>query len=280
MQDLGLPFRLLAGRPAVDLASEHDVIAKFVEQRRSRTDGQEPTLGVKPATWNLHAQDPKRAVTWYDDEADIVWLCAVTNHDYKEIVRRSKNGTLWPTATDRADIKLYRAAQRRLPLEVAGLGDALALRESAETKPGTCQRATLTGEVDVSVVVLPLATGSLSPADYYAVVHHPRKRSRPVEDDVDDVVSALLFFDAEEAELTFPTVAPSEFGQLKPGADHVLWWQRPELNQGRGGSDRRVGGPARSRKDRPLNSRAWGLGSVTAPVGLGVHGGGPSLLVG
>ncbi len=227
MQDLGLPFRLLAGRPAVDLASEHDVIAKFVEQRRSRTDGQEPTLGVKPATWNLHAQDPKRAVTWYDDEADIVWLCAVTNHDYKEIVRRSKNGTLWPTATDRADIKLYRAAQRRLPLEVAGLGDALALRESAETKPGTCQRATLTGEVDVSVVVLPLATGSLSPADYYAVVHHPRKRSRPVEDDVDDVVSALLFFDAEEAELTFPTVAPSEFGQLKPGADHVLWWQRP-----------------------------------------------------
>ncbi len=42
---------------------EHDVIAKFVEQRRSRTFGQEPTLGVKPATWNLHAQDPKRAVT-------------------------------------------------------------------------------------------------------------------------------------------------------------------------------------------------------------------------
>ena len=60
---------------------EHDVIAKFVDQRRSRTFGQEPTLGVKPTTWNLHAQDPKRAVTWYDDGADIVWLCAVTNHD-------------------------------------------------------------------------------------------------------------------------------------------------------------------------------------------------------
>ncbi len=227
MQDLGLPFRLLAGRPAADLASEHDVIAKFVEQRRSRTDGQEPTLGVKPTTWNLHAQDPKRAVTWYDDEADTVWLCAVTNHDYKEIVRRSKNGSLWPTGADRADIELYRAGQRRLPLEVAGLGDALALRGSAEAKPGTCQRATLAGEVDVSVVVLPLATGSLSPADYYAVVHHPRKKTRPVEDDVDDVISALLFFDAEDAELTFPTVAPSEFGQPKPGADHVLWWQRP-----------------------------------------------------
>ena len=48
---------------------EHDVIAKFVDQRRSRTFGQEPTLGVKPATWNLHAQDPKRAVTWYDEGA-------------------------------------------------------------------------------------------------------------------------------------------------------------------------------------------------------------------
>ncbi len=95
---MGLPFRLLAGRPAEDLAAEHDVIAKFLEQRSSRTEGQEPTLGVKPATWNLHAQDPQRAVTWYDEGADIVWLCAVTNHDYKEIVRRSKSGTLWPTA--------------------------------------------------------------------------------------------------------------------------------------------------------------------------------------
>ena len=182
---------------------------------------------MKPTTWNLHAQDPKRAVTWYDDEAVMVWLCAVTNHDYKEIVRRSKNGTLWPTAADRADIELYQAEQRGLPLEVAGLGDALSLRELAEAEPGTCQRATLAGEVDVSVVVLPLATGSLSPADYFAVVHHPRKKSRPVEDDVDDVVSALLFFDADDAELAFPTVAPPEFGPLRPGADHVLWWQRP-----------------------------------------------------
>ena len=224
---MGLPFRLLAGRPAEDLATEHDVIAKFVEQRRSRTDGQEATLGVKPATWNLHAQDPQRAVTWYDEGADIVWLCAVTNHDYKQIVRRSKSGTLWPTAADRADIELYLAEQRRIPLEVAGLHDAMMLRDVAEAKPGTCQRATLAGEVDVSLVVLPLTHGLLSPADYYAVVHHPRKKTLPVEDDVDDVVSALLFFDAEDDELTFPMTAPPELGPLRPGADHVLWWQRP-----------------------------------------------------
>jgi hypothetical protein len=224
---LGLPFRLLAGRPAEDLAMEHDVIAKFVEQRRSRTFGQEPTLGVKPATWNLHAQDPKRAVTWYDEGADIVWLCAVTNHDYKEVVRRSKSGMLWPTAADRADVELFKVDRQRIPLEVAGLRDALVLRESAEAKPGTCQRATLAGEVDVSVVVLPLTAGSLSPADYYAVVHHPRKKTRPIDDDIDDVVSALLFFDADDEELTFPLTAPPELGPLRQGADHVLWWQRP-----------------------------------------------------
>ncbi len=206
---------------------EHDVIAKFVEQRRSRTFGQEPTLGVKPATWNLHAQDPKRAVTWYDEGADIVWLCAVTNHDYKEVVRRSKSGMLWPTAADRADVELFKADRQRIPLEVAGLRDALVLRESAEAKPGTCQRATLAGEVDVSVVVLPLTAGSLSPADYYAVVHHPRKKTRPIDDDIDDVVSALLFFEADDEELTFPLTAPPELGPLRQGADHVLWWQRP-----------------------------------------------------
>ena len=206
---------------------EHDVIAKFVEQRRSRTFGQEPTLGVKPATWNLHAQDPKRAVTWYDEAADIVWLCAVTNHDYKEVVRRSKSGMLWPTAADRADVELFKADRQRIPLEVAGLRDALVLRESAEAKPGTCQRATLAGEVDVSVVVLPLTASSLSPADYYAVVHHPRKKTRPIDDDIDDVVSALLFFDADDEELTFPLTAPPELGPLRQGADHVLWWQRP-----------------------------------------------------
>lgn len=206
---------------------EHDVIAKFVEQRRSRTYGQEPTLGVKPATWNLHAQDPKRAVTWYDEGADIVWLCAVTNHDYKEVVRRSKSGMLWPTVADRADVEPFKVEQQRIPLEVAGLRDALVLRESAEAKPGTCQRATLAGEVDVSVVVLPLTAGSLSPADYYAVVHHPRNKTRPVDDDIDDVVSALLFFEADDEELTFPLTAPPELGPLRQGADHVLWWQRP-----------------------------------------------------
>lgn len=218
---------MLAGRPADDLVTEHDVIAKFVEQRTSRTDGQEPTLGVKPATWNLHAQDPQRAVTWFDGGADIVWLCAVTNHDYKEIVRRSKVGTLWPTPADRADIEPYRAEQQQIPLEVAGLHDALALRESAEAKPGACQRTTLAGEVDVSVLVLPLTAGSLSPADYYAVVHHPRKKTRPIDDDIDDVVSALLFFEADDEELTFTLTAPPELGPLRQGADHVLWWQRP-----------------------------------------------------
>ena len=155
-------------------------------------------MGVKPATWNLHAQDPKRAVTWYDEGADIVWLCAVTNHDYEEVVRRSKSGMLWPTAADRADVELFKVDRQRIPLEVAGLRDALVLRESAEAKPGTCQRATLAGEVDVSVVVLPLTAGSLSPADYY-----------------------------DDEELTFPLTAPPELGPLRQGADHVLWWQRP-----------------------------------------------------
>ena len=56
------------------------------------------------------------------------------------------------------------------------------------------------------------------------MVHHPRKKTRPVEDAVDDVVSALLFFDSEDDELTFPMTAPPKFGPLRPGADHVLWW--------------------------------------------------------
>ena len=224
---MGLPARQLAGRPAKQLEDEHDVIAKFVEQRTSRTDGQEPTLGVKPTTWNLHAQNPYRAVTWYDEASDIVWLCAVTNHDYKAIVRRSKDGTLWPSPADLADVEFYRIQQQGVPLDVAGLQDAKELRVAAEASQGTVQRATLAGEVDVSLVVLPLTGDSLSPADYFAVVHHPRKKSRPVDDDLDDVVSALLFFDADDNELTFPLSAPPVLGELILGADHVLWWQRP-----------------------------------------------------
>lgn len=97
---------------------------------------------------------------------------------------------------------------------------------AAEASRGTVERATLAGEVDVSLVVLPLTGDSLSPADF-AVVHHPRKKSRPVDDDLDDVVSALLFFDADDNELTFPLSAPPALGELILGADHVLWWQRP-----------------------------------------------------
>ena len=96
--------------------------------QRSRTH-----RGREPATWNLHAAEPQRAVTWYDDGADIVWLFAVTNHDDKGIVRCSKSGTLWPTAADRADLEPFKAEQGRIPREVAGLRDASVLRESAES---------------------------------------------------------------------------------------------------------------------------------------------------
>lgn len=230
-RDLGLPA-VLYGRSAEDLTDEDPFIAKFVELRRASPLGQEPTGNVKPTTYNVHSGD-RRGVTWHDTAHGVVWLCAVTWHDYKEIEHRAARGQLLPGAVDYADAEDSGRTDRERPFIAAAQADAAVLRADAEAAPGRVIRRRLADEIDVSLVVEVLGEG-LSPADYWLVVHHPRERSRPVGalgDDVDlsidDAVTVLVLEDAEDDDLLPRTDAPDLFGELRPGRDHVYWWQRP-----------------------------------------------------
>lgn len=230
-RDLGLR-PVLYGHAAEDLIGEDTFIEKFVELRRESTVGQEPTLNVKPTTYNVHWGN-QRGVTWHDRGNNIVWLCAVTWHDYSEIERRAARGVLLPDAEDYADVEEATAAERERPFVEAALADAVDLRTRAESSPGDVHTQRLADEVDVSLLVEVLGEG-LSPADYWLVIHHPRARRRPVgaigagiELSIDDAITILVFEEATDDELVSKTTAPDAFGEIRPGQDHVFWWQRP-----------------------------------------------------
>jgi hypothetical protein len=174
-------------------------------------------------------------VTWYDVTNRIVWLCAVTNHNYKEIERRALRGDLLPTLEDQADIVFFADRLRHESLLMAAETDSRELRAAAEANPDKPHKASLAGEIDVTVLIATIGE-TLSPADYYLVVHHPRARVRPLwpggdnsgenERSVDDVVTILMFDEAEDAELDYPLTGPVELGPLRPGRDHLLRWKR------------------------------------------------------
>lgn len=93
-------------------------MAAFYSKRTTRPEGQEKLQGVPSSAgvWNLHARDPYRGVTWYDTDADVVFLLAFTPHNYREFVTRWKASNLLPKPADYVD---FEAHVRRL----SGLDD-------------------------------------------------------------------------------------------------------------------------------------------------------------
>jgi hypothetical protein len=109
LADVGL--KALAG-PKVHLEAskhQHPILETFVEKRGNEPIGQEQTLGIKAPVYNLHARNPWRGVTWYDEQSKVCRLLGVTARDYNELVARAKVGDLEPTVDDYADLEAARS---------------------------------------------------------------------------------------------------------------------------------------------------------------------------
>lgn len=112
LADIG--FEALAG-PTFDLAvyaQRHPILGRFLDQRSENTVGTQKTQGVQATgreIYNLHAQNPTRGVTWFDETNNVVFLLAVSlDHNYHLFVDRAEAGELMPTAQDYADLAAHR----------------------------------------------------------------------------------------------------------------------------------------------------------------------------
>jgi hypothetical protein len=192
-KDLGFTNRTIINarlerRDPVDLVDEHPVIADFVALRAQCYEGQEPTLNVRPTTWNLHT-GTWRSVTWYDADQDVCWLLACSAmHDYDEFVSRSRSSTLLPTADD------YIAfADRHVPrddfLDIA-VGQADELLALAESKPGVEHMAVLGNEIDMSLYRQALDDSRSRLWVRYKV---PPRGVKDLSDDLATIMAALFF---------------------------------------------------------------------------------------
>ena len=82
LEDLHLSIEQYAGRPATDYREVHVFVTAFVERRSQSARGQELTnLPVTAASvYNLH-HGRWRALTWHDEDSDVVWLLGVGWHE-------------------------------------------------------------------------------------------------------------------------------------------------------------------------------------------------------
>ena len=117
LKDLKIPpWRTYLGADPHSFKEAHSLVAKLVHLRATHPTGQEPTLGAgQVPIFNLHGQDPWRGVTWHDEENDIVWLCAASDHDYGLFLSRLAAGQLLPDEEDYADLEAWgRGAPARI----------------------------------------------------------------------------------------------------------------------------------------------------------------------
>jgi hypothetical protein len=195
LRDLGIPAGVISSvgldrRDPADLVQEHPVLADFVRQRSVSSEGQEPTLGVSPTTWNLHT-GPWRSVTWYDAAQDVCWLLACSaTHDYDEFVARSRSGTLLPSAADWAAFG-DRFVPRDDFLDLA-LPQAEELLQLAQEQPGVEHRLTLGAEVDMGLYREVLHDGRSRLWIRYKV---PPRHAKDLPGDLAEVLAGLFFED-------------------------------------------------------------------------------------
>lgn len=212
--------------------SRHPVLASFYNKRSNSVVGTQQLEKVpnQAGIWNLHAENPHRAVTWYDEEEDIVFLLAHSTHDYDEFVTRYYDETLLPTPSDYQDVANHRRS-------VCGLDDDFILVVEAQ-EPDLVQRALNTpGEVieevlgselpaaailEVAVVADTQMTG-----DVYLVLRFmDRRNARTLPSEVVSELVPILLPDAAYEDLDWaPTTTPPELA-VRPG-DPVVRWRQP-----------------------------------------------------
>jgi hypothetical protein len=159
LEDLGLPIKDYAARPATDFTNAHDVVRAFVERRQQSPVGQEWTnLPVTAArAYNLHF-GRHRALTWHDENSEVVWLLGVGWHEfgsvddaYAVLKARDAAGTLMPDEQDYLDLEISFDDARSFVVQVSE--QAPALVDLARQTPGAEVRGVIAERIGVGVVV-------------------------------------------------------------------------------------------------------------------------------
>ena len=152
-RDLGLPSDTVALSPEGH-ASEHPLLAAFVEKRSSSPEGQETVenLQARIVAYSLHA-GRWRGLTWHEREEGLVWLLAGRYHRSGEAddsyphFRNLTRDALLPSEAD------YERVFDRQSTEFAqsALDEVGALREAAANDPGMIISGQLGGRIGVRV---------------------------------------------------------------------------------------------------------------------------------
>lgn len=188
--DLDLKDPTYIGENPVDLVSEHAVIADFVRLRSQCREGQEPTLGVKPTTWNLHTGQ-WRSVTWFDEANDVCWLVGSNRaHDYAIFVDRSRRRALIPTRADLADLKLRESAADDF-VDIA-LAQAENLLREVNANPDVEHSQILGDEIEMSLYLELLGGGRKR---LWVLFKVPPRGRKDLPGELVEILSGLFFSD-------------------------------------------------------------------------------------
>jgi hypothetical protein len=159
LEDLGLDVAARCRLLATSYADAHEVVRAFVDIRSQDPDGQERTVlpVTKAPVWNLH-HGRHRGLTWYDQDADVVWLLGIGWHEsgsrddaYAVLKDRDVAGTLMPTEADYLDLEA--SPEENLSFVAHVAEEAPALVAQAREQPGTEVRAVIAERLGVGLVV-------------------------------------------------------------------------------------------------------------------------------
>ena len=212
------------------MTSRHPILKAFKNKRGSDPRGIDKMQKVKRDIYNLHTKDPFRAVTWYDEVQDVVFLLAVSSHDYSVFENRDEDGTLGPLDVDYAD---YLASLNPIQqyyddfLERARI-EMKPLLERASDNPGKLVEATLGQELPVAMMVQVLVlTDEHQMADVHvAISFKDRKNTVKLPPDVAHDLVDIFFPDANlsDVDIGKPAFPDPEVAKKYP---FPFRWRRP-----------------------------------------------------
>lgn len=227
-----LKFEELAGCDMSAYKQRHPLLSSFYRKRAISVVGTEQLKGAPRShgIWNLHAENPHRGVTWYDEVEDVVFLLAYSPHDYEEFVNRFHEGSLKPTPFDYEDVAEHRRASAGLDDDFIAVVEKQApdLVAQALDSPGAVIQQLLGGELPAAAVVeIALVADEQLEGDVFLVLRFAdRLRARTLPSEVVSDLVPILLPEADFAELDWaPRSTPREL-RVYPG-DTTIRWRRP-----------------------------------------------------
>ena len=232
LADIGYEDLVGPGFDLDTLSTRHPILDAFKTKRTSNPRGSELIQGVKGEIFNLHARNPYRGVTYFDEARGVVFLLAVSvDHDYSLFTTRDAAGSLRPSESDYADffeslnpIQSYETFLKEAEAEA----DMAPLLAAALVNPGNLIEGVIGREFSIAVSVEALIPNEPNqPVDIYvAVSFEGRARTLPLPRYVKDDLADIFFPEAEieEVDVGLP-IFPLPRG--KRDGDFIYRWKRP-----------------------------------------------------